>query len=86
MRNLCGAVILLASLTRGCCTESPRIEPNYPTNIPGWQQRNERGLAIRGSFVLRKNQTTDNEELQIKLTDVIAGNVWMLAMNVINRE
>lgn len=74
MRNLCGAVILLACLGKGCCTESPRIEPNYPTEISGWEQRHERGLLIRGTLLLKKNQTTNNRELQIRLIDVIGGN------------
>jgi hypothetical protein len=74
MRNVFGAVILLACFMRDCCSESTRIEPSYPTEIPGWQQSHERGLTIRGTFLLRKNQSTDNGELQIKLIEVIPGN------------
>jgi hypothetical protein len=74
MKNLLSAVILLACLTRGCCPESTRIEPNYPTEVSGWQQRHERGLKILGNFVLRKDQMIENGEIQIKLLELIPGN------------
>lgn len=73
MRKLLTGVILLAYLTSGCCPESSRTEPSYPTQVSGWQQRHERGLIIAGNFVLRKDQTTEGGRLRIKLVEVIAG-------------
>ena len=73
MRNPFPAVILWAFLAQGCCHQSPRTEPNYPTEISGWNIKRERGLTILGNFVLRQNQAIDNGKLQIKLLEVKAG-------------
>ena len=73
MRNLLNVVLLLTLLTSGCCPESTRTEPNYPADISGWKKRQERGLTIIGNFALRKNESVDNGDLQIKLLEVKAG-------------
>lgn len=73
MKSFVILVVLVACVTRGCCPESPRTEPSNPSEVLGWQHRNERSLKIQGKFLLRQNQTTDNGEIQIKLVEVLAG-------------
>ena len=73
MTHLLFAVIIFACLMRGCCSETTRIEPNYPSEVSGWQESHERGLKIVGKFVLRKGETIQNEQFRIKLIEVTSG-------------
>ena len=66
-------VVLLAFLLAGCCPESTRTEPSFPTETLGWNKRQERGLTILGKFAVRKGEAAGNDKLQIKLVDVKAG-------------
>ena len=66
-------VVLSCSLMSACCEGPPRIEPPYPGAVSGWKDRNERGQHILGEFVLRKNETTDNGKVQIRVIDLLPG-------------
>jgi hypothetical protein len=73
MKNVLAMLGLLSSLLRGCCSEMPRTEPPYPSDVAGWKQNRERGLRVLGNFVLKKDQSTDNGVLRIKVLDIIPG-------------
>lgn len=61
-----GAVIWLV----GCC-DSQRTEPTYPKDVAGWRNYKEGTTKLRGSFVLRKGEQTDNGKLQITVLELI---------------
>src|SRR5262245_37471055 len=65
------ALVMLSLSTGGCCTYEPRVEPAYPQSVSGWKERSERGVRIRGDFVLKKGDSTDNGKIQVKIIDLI---------------
>lgn len=65
------ALVVLGLSTGGCCSYEPRIEPAYPQSVSGWKERRERGIRIRGDFVLKKGTSTDNGKIQVKIVDLI---------------
>lgn len=64
-------LVVLGLSTNGCCLKEPRVEPAYPQNVYGWKERRERGVRIRGEFVLKKGTSTDNGKIQVKIIDLI---------------
>jgi hypothetical protein len=85
MRAFLIAMLVTCGFLRGCCTETPRVEPAYPTQERGWNERYDKGVRSLGTFVLRKGQTTDNGKLQVKLLDVIPGDSCAEAGTTISR-
>jgi hypothetical protein len=85
MRTSLIAMLVAYSLLRGCCSETPRVEPPYPTEVSGWNERRARGVTSLGTFVLKNGQTTDNGKLQVKLLDVIPGDSCAEVGTTINR-
>lgn len=63
--------VVICSLMPGCCSEMPRVEPQYPTEVLGWKETHVRGVRSLGTFVLNEGQATDNGRVQIKLLDLI---------------
>jgi hypothetical protein len=55
---------------QGCCPGSRR-EPTYPTDAGGWRDSQNGTTKLRGSFVLRKGEHTDNGKLQITVSDLL---------------
>jgi len=49
-----------------------RAEPAYPTEVVGWRDYKIGTTSLRGNFVLRKGEATDNGKLQIKAVDLMA--------------
>jgi len=85
MRTLLIAMLVAYGLLRGCCSQTPRVEPPYPTQVSGWNERHENGVRSLGTFVLKKGQTTDNGKLQVKLLVVIPGDSCAEAGTTISR-
>ncbi|HWO00663.1 MAG TPA: hypothetical protein VNS63_15500 [Blastocatellia bacterium] len=68
--------VLLVALSisiwlQGCCP-GRRTEPNYPTDVSGWRDTKEGTTKLRGSFVLKKGEQTDNGKLQITVSDLLS--------------
>ena len=56
----------------GCfCYKRERIEPPYPQNVSGWKYHEENGVGTVGDFVLKKGESTNNGEVEIKVVDLI---------------
>jgi len=70
MRCIASTLVLSLILQGSCMLMQKRVEPSYPTNVSGWQAYVRQGVKFRGSFVLKKNETTSDGNIQIKLTDV----------------
>ena len=64
-------LVVLGLSTNGCCLKEPRVEPAYPQSVSGWKERRERGVRIRGEFVLKKGTSTDNGKIQVKIIDLV---------------
>lgn len=78
MRWLFVLCVLVTSLLSGCCSPIRRVEPSYPTKVSGWLTDKERlkfheehKFWARGDFVLRKNESTDDGKIRIKVIDLI---------------
>jgi hypothetical protein len=67
-------LIIVMSLFSGCCfrRESNSYEPPYPQSVVGWKYHEENGVGIVGEFVLKKGESTNNGEVQIKIVDLIS--------------
>jgi hypothetical protein len=39
--------------------------------VSGWKEHKEQGVRIRGDFVLKKGNSTDNGKIQVKVIDLI---------------
>jgi len=72
MKALC-ALLLFSVFLRGCCDAPPRVEPALPNDAAGWKVRNENGVRILGSFLLRKGEATRNNKIQVTLVDIYPG-------------
>jgi hypothetical protein len=64
-------LVVLGLSTNGCCLKESRVEPAYPQSVSEWKERRERGVRIRGEFVLKKGTSTDNGKIQVKVIDLI---------------
>lgn len=62
--------LLIASLVAECCRSQNRTEPQLPQQHLGWVPRQDRWLRIRGEFVLRTGQTTENDDIILQLIEV----------------
>ena len=67
--------LLLAttSLFAGCCFRraSNGNDPPFPQNLVGWKYREANDVGIVGEFVLKRGESTNNGELEIKVVDLI---------------
>lgn len=74
-KPLLALMVLVCSLVRGCCTESPRAEPPRPSRdeITGWKFNDSRGVRSLGKFLLGRGEVTDNGEVRIKVLDMVPG-------------
>jgi hypothetical protein len=68
------ALVMFSLSTGSCCLIEHRTEPAYPKSISGWKERDEQGVRIRGDFVLKKGETTDNGKVQVKVIGLIPPN------------
>lgn len=65
-------VAILLTLFSGCsCNVKNDSEPPYPQNITGWKYREEDGVGVVGNFVLKKGESTNNGEVEIKVVNLI---------------
>src|SRR2546426_7652974 len=55
---------------QGCCP-GQRTEPSYPNDVTGWKDFKEGTTKLRGSFVLKKAERTDNGKLEIRVLDLM---------------
>lgn len=57
----------------GCCPNRHAVEPLYPKDELGWKDSDSGflGVRIKGRFVLRKGEATDNGKVQIKVLEII---------------
>ena len=70
-----GAQVLLCSLAIGCCVNHLHKDPPYPGDVEiGWREKDpgQKGLQVRGIFLLKKGEAVDNGEIQVKVVDIIA--------------
>lgn len=66
------ALIVLSMWVQGCCIKKAHDEPAYPGKVRGWiTGSNEEGL--RGEFVLREGETTNNGKVQVKVVEIKPG-------------
>ena len=56
---------------QGCCG-TYHTEPDYPKDVFGWREYKEGTTKLRGSFLLRKGESTDNGKIKIKALDLLA--------------
>jgi hypothetical protein len=69
------SVIFLCGFLPGCCLDNLHQEPAYPNDAQiGWKEKEaeQKGLQVRGVFLLKKGEASDNGEIQVKVTDIIA--------------
>jgi hypothetical protein len=78
MTYLLVVLVLGANLSGGCCFPIRRVEPSYPSKVSGWLSdkeqlkfHEEHKYWARGDFVLRKNESTDDGKIRIKVIDLI---------------
>ena len=68
-------ILVLVILLPGCCLDNLHKEPSYPSEVKtGWREKEpgQKGLQVRGVFVLKKGEASDNGEIQVKVTNLIA--------------
>jgi hypothetical protein len=55
----------------GCCLNGgARKEPAYPSVGLGWNEREERGVHLLGSFVLKTGETLENGAVQMEVIEL----------------
>ena len=65
------ASVLISLAIAGCCSKGgARKEPSYPGVRLGWNEREERGVHILGSFVLKTSEAIENGNVQIKVVEL----------------
>jgi len=69
MRALLAGLSIIFWL-QGCCAIQ-RTEPPYPKDITGWRDSKEGTTKIRGSFVLKRGESTDNGKLSLRTEEEI---------------
>jgi len=57
----------------GSCLRQQRVEPTYPKDVSRWEGRKGENGIISRTFVLRKNEASDNGQVQIKVIEIIPG-------------
>ncbi|GEM_PF-2302689 len=68
-------VISFCAFAAGCCMNNLHKEPSFPGDVQqGWREKDakQKGLQVRGVFVLKKGEATDNGEIQLKVVNIIA--------------
>lgn len=65
-------VFTLAVWLSACCP--PRKEPPPPTDAIGWKDYKEGTTKLRGRFLLKKGESTDNGKVEIKVLELIPPN------------
>lgn len=60
----------IAIWLQGCCA-GQRTEPSFPKDVTGWRDYKEGTTKLRGSFVLRKGERTDNGKLELKVLELM---------------
>src|SRR5262249_39512043 len=61
--------VTLAVWLSACCPE--RKEPSPPTDAIGWKDFQDGTTKLRGRFLLKKGETTDNGKVEIKVLELI---------------
>lgn len=72
MNTICLLLVSITISSSGCCSKQ-RTEPPYPSNVSGWNEYKEMGVRMLGSFVLRKDEITDNGQVQVQVIELIPG-------------
>ena len=68
---LCIALASFASLIRGCCS-AKLPEPTHPGPVAGWRNSHEGGVHTVGALVLKKEESSDNGKVGVKILDITA--------------
>ena len=63
--------IFLGILLVGCCTAQRRTDPPHPGSVVGWSAPVDKEGRKDPSFVLKKDESTDNGKILIKLIEII---------------
>src|SRR5215211_5742980 len=74
MKTLVITLALICTFINGCCPKQNRLEPSYPKDVSGWEGSKDKDGKVSRKFVLKKGETTDNGEIQIKLSEIIEPN------------
>src|SRR5215467_1708469 len=61
--------VTLAVWLSACCPQ--RKEPPLPTDAIGWKDYQEGTTKLRGRFLLKKGESTDNGKVEIKVLELI---------------
>ena len=68
--NLCLLAVMLALFT-SCFGWGAEIEnPTRPPSVHGWQKYETGSITVKGEFVLKKGESTDNGHVGVKVTDI----------------
>jgi len=62
-------VVTLAMWLSACCPQ--REEPSPPKDAIGWKDYQEGTTKLRGRFLLKKGETTDNGKVEIKVLELM---------------
>src|SRR5215472_1894207 len=65
-------VLVFAVWLSACCPQ--RKEPPPPTDAIGWKDYKEGTTKLRGRFLLKKGESTDNGKVEIKVLELIPPN------------
>jgi len=64
-------VVMIGLAIGGCCLKGgARKEPPYPGVRLGWNEQDERGVHLLGSFVLKTGETLENGAVQMKVIEL----------------
>jgi hypothetical protein len=63
-------VLSAAVWLHGCCFPA-RKEPQLPKDVVGWKDFQEDTTKLRGRFLLKSGESTDNGKLRIKVLELI---------------
>jgi hypothetical protein len=64
-------VVVIGLIISGCCLHGgARKEPSYPGVKLGWNERQEGGLHMLGSFVLKTGATLENRAVQMEVIEL----------------
>jgi|SRR6266404_6952698 len=70
LRNFCLVTAMLALFT-SCFGWGAEIEnPTRPLSVRGWQSVEVGSITIKGEFLLRKGESTDNGHVGLKVTEI----------------
>jgi hypothetical protein len=68
-------LVMIGLAIDGCCLKGgARKEPSYPGVKLGWNEREERGVHLLGSFVLKPGAAIENGAVQMEVIELTPSN------------